>query len=98
MVNMPPAAHFHGCDAPGVLQQSGVESRMTAPRLGPFFQMTQLDAEDSRLQTFQPVIESLQLVVILLLRAPIPQHADFADVVEIVRRDRSAFAAGSQVL
>ena len=49
---------------------------MAAPRLGPAFQMPQLDAQDGALDAVHAVVEALQHVVVALLLAPVAQHAD----------------------
>ena len=47
-----------------------------APRLGPAFEVAQLDAQDGALNAVHAVVEALQHVVVALLLAPVAQHAD----------------------
>ena len=79
-------------------QQPAVFDRVLPARVGPLVEMAQLDAKDAALHPFHAVVEALEHVVVLLLRAPVAQHPDPFRHRRVVGHDHAAFAVGAEVL
>src|SRR5690606_30290759 len=75
-----------------------VARRRPASRFGPRVELAQLHSQYGRLQLLEPIVEALEHVLVLPFGAPVAQHPDPSRVLEIVRGDHSALAAGAEVL
>ena len=65
MVDRPSVGHRCRRFDQAVLEELVVAGRVSATGLGPGLQMAELDAQDDSLEALHPVVEALQLVVIL---------------------------------
>ena len=64
----------------------------------PFRQMAELHAEQACLQSVEPPVVSLDVVIILLGLAVIAQDAHLACHFFAIRRDRASFSASAEIL
>src|SRR5581483_10257255 len=69
-----------------------------SPRLGPLFQVFELDTQNRALEAFHSVVIPTQQVMVFPVLAPIAQHAHSAGVFGIVSRDCPTFPVSPQVL
>ena len=93
-----PGGAVTGIDDRAVVQEAVVEGGTGASGLGPALQVPELHAEDRALQALHPIIEPLQVVMVLLLGAPVAEHAEDAVVFGGARGHGPALAVGAEVL
>jgi hypothetical protein len=70
-----PLDRHRRCPVPGKCAR--VVRRPRPARLGPRFQVAQLDAKDGALNAVHPVVEPLHAVLVAALLAPAPHHRIF---------------------
>ena len=64
----------------------------------PFIEMSELDAQNRRLQWIEPAVATLNFIHIFYARAVIAQHADAVGDFWIIGRDRAAIAHRAKIL
>src|SRR5262249_17292360 len=97
MVNVTTIVPRHRSLHTAVRQQLAISNCVSAASISPFFEVTQLDAQDGALNAFQPVVIPFQRVIVLRLLSPVSESMDFRGEFVVVGRHCPTFAVGTQV-
>src|SRR6266852_3712861 len=98
VIDVPSVGRLGGDRHAAIREQGAIARRVRSPRLGPPFEVAQLDAQDRALDTLHPVVVARQRVMVLAVLAPVPQHADGARLLLVARYHHPALAVRAKVL
>src|SRR5580704_3302702 len=99
VVNMPGPSRLHGRDELAhTAQRSVIMSGVSLPELSISFKMSQLNSQNSRLDSVHPAIPPNHAVIIFADLAVIPKDPNLLLQLGIASHNRAGFAEGAKIL